>query len=124
MAVAPHALASQSALAVLREGGNAVEAMIAAASTIAVVYPHMNGIGGDSFWLVRDAQGAVKGIDACGASAAAARRENYTGLAAIPFRGGTAAITVAGTVSGWNAAFQMSRNALAGTLPQIGRAHV
>ena len=117
MAVAPHALASQSALAVLREGGNAVEAMIAAASTIAVVYPHMNGIGGDSFWLVRDAQGTVKGIDACGASAAAARRENYTGLAAIPFRGGTAAITVAGTVSGWNAAFQMSRNALAGTLP-------
>ena len=47
MAVAPHHLASQSALAVMREGGNAIEAMIAAAATIAVVYPHMNGIGGD-----------------------------------------------------------------------------
>jgi gamma-glutamyltranspeptidase/glutathione hydrolase len=40
MAVAPHSLASQSALAVLREGGNSLEAMIAAAATIAVVYPH------------------------------------------------------------------------------------
>ena len=46
MAVAPHALASQSAVHVLREGGNALEAMIAAAATIAVSYPHMNGIGG------------------------------------------------------------------------------
>ena len=52
MAVAPHALAAQSALAVLREGGNAIEAMIAAAACIAVVYPHMNSIGGDSFWLL------------------------------------------------------------------------
>ena len=47
MAVAPHSLASESALAVLREGGNALEAMISAAATIAVVYPHMNSIGGD-----------------------------------------------------------------------------
>lgn len=39
MAVTPHHLASESALAVLREGGNAIEAMVAAAATIAVVYP-------------------------------------------------------------------------------------
>ena len=50
MAVAPHHLASQSALAVLREGGSAIEAMVAAAATVAVVYPHMNGLGGDGFW--------------------------------------------------------------------------
>jgi len=49
MATAPHALASQSAASVLRDGGNAVEAMIAAAATIAVVLPHMNSIGGDAF---------------------------------------------------------------------------
>ena len=47
IAVAPHSLAAESAVAVLREGGNALEAMIAAAATIAVVYPHMNSIGGD-----------------------------------------------------------------------------
>ncbi len=52
MAVTPHALAAQSALAILREGGNAVEAMISAAATIAVAYPHMNSIGGDGFWLI------------------------------------------------------------------------
>ena len=50
MAVAPHHLASQSALAILREGGSAIEAMVAAAAAIAVVYPHMNGLGGDGFW--------------------------------------------------------------------------
>ena len=63
MAVAPHSLASQSALAVLRDGGNAIEAMIAATATISVVYPHMNGIGGDSFWLVRTPADGVIGID-------------------------------------------------------------
>ena len=64
MAVAPHSLASQSALAVLHEGGNAIEAMIAAAATIAVVYPHMNSIGGDSFWLLHVPGEAPGAIDA------------------------------------------------------------
>ena len=105
MAVAPHSLASQSALAVLREGGNAVEAMIAATATIAVVYPHMNGIGGDSFWLLRTPADGVVGIDACGAAAAGVARSDYAGRSAIPFRGGSAAITVAATMSGWHAAF-------------------
>ena len=117
MAVAPHSLASQSALAVLRDGGNAVEAMIAAAATIAVVYPHMNGIGGDSFWLVRSVNDGVIGIDACGASAGGVSRSDYAGKSAIPFRGGSAAITVAGTMSGWNAAYQYSREKLGGKLP-------
>src|SRR3954470_7229970 len=103
MAVAPHALAAQSALAVLREGGNAVEAMVAAAATIAVVYPHMNSIGGDGFWLVHVPGEPMRAIDACGAAAAGATPELYRsrGLASIPFRGGLAANTVAGTVSGW-----------------------
>ncbi|MFZ9678875.1 MAG: gamma-glutamyltransferase, partial [Quisquiliibacterium sp.] len=77
MAAAPHALASQSALAVMREGGNAIEAMIAAAATIAVVYPHMNSIGGDAFWLIRVPGQPVLGLDACGAAAALASRDWY-----------------------------------------------
>jgi len=120
IAVAPHALASQSALAVLREGGNAVEAMVAAAATIAVVYPHMNSIGGDSFWLMslKDADGRPQmlGVEGCGAAAMAARREAYAGPA-IPFRGATAALTVAGTVSAWERSLEISRERLGGSLP-------
>ncbi len=119
IAVAPHALAAQSALAILREKGNALEAMLAAAATIAVVYPHMNSIGGDSFWLVHQPGQDPRGIDACGAAARAAsiqwyRERGVTG--AIPFRGGLAANTVAGTVSGWTLAFDAAREA-GGRLP-------
>lgn len=119
MAVAPHALAAQSALDVLREGGNALEAMIAAAATIPVAYPHMNSIGGDSFWLVAGPEGAPRGIDASGAAAGAASIEWYAARGitrAIPFRGGIAANTVAGTISGWDTAFRLSRR-WSGRLP-------
>ena len=120
MAVAPHALAAQAALAVLREGGNAVEAMIAAAANIAVVYPHMNSIGGDAFWLIHTPGQAPRAIDACGAAAAAASINWYAqrGITkSIPFRGGVAANTVAGTVSGWSAAYDLSKRELGGKLP-------
>src|ERR1700709_1709566 len=119
MATAPNALASQSAMAVLREGGNAVEAMIAAAATIAVVYPHMNSIGGDGFWLISRPGEAPVGIEACGAAAAAASIDAYRalGVQSIPFRGPLAAITVAGTVSGWALAHRWSTDTLGGALP-------
>jgi len=120
MAVAPHSLAAQSAVDVLREGGNALEAMIAAAATIAVVYPHMNAIGGDGFWVIRGPNGVPGGIDASGRSARAATREWYAqrGITgSIPFRGGVAALTVAGTVSGWGAAHRLSQESLGGRLP-------
>jgi gamma-glutamyltranspeptidase len=120
IAVAPHALASQSAVAVLREGGNAVEAMVAAAATIAVVYPHMNGIGGDSFWLISEpgARGpeGVVGIEGCGQSALGVHRDQYPS-GKIPFRGGSAAITAAGTLAGWQQALEFSRTRLGGKLP-------
>ena len=120
IAVAPHHLAAQSALAVMREGGNAIEAMVAAAATIAVVYPHMNGIGGDSFWVILPPAGAPIAIDACGPAAAAATIASYhvRGLQAIPVRGPLAANTVAGTVGGWQQALQVAAElAPAGTTP-------
>jgi gamma-glutamyltranspeptidase/glutathione hydrolase len=105
---------------VLREGGNAIEAMIAAAATIAVVYPHMNSIGGDSFWLMHVPGEAPGAIDACGAAAGLASRDWYAERghrSSIPHRGGVAANTVAGTISGWGAAHELSRKALGGRLP-------
>lgn len=111
IAVAPHSLAAEAALRVLREGGNALEAMIAAAASIAVVYPHMNSIGGDGFWVIAGQGGRPQGIDASGASAAGASLESYAARGvrgSIPFRGGVAALTVAGTVSGWGEAHAMA----------------
>lgn len=120
IAVAPHSLAAESAVAVLREGGNALEAMIAAAATIAVVYPHMNSIGGDGFWVINGPNNRPAGIDASGRSAKAATRDWYAkqGITdSIPFRGGVAANTVAGTISGWGAAYELSRTTMDGKLP-------
>jgi gamma-glutamyltranspeptidase/glutathione hydrolase len=119
MAVAPHQAAADSAARVMREGGNAVEAMIAAAATIAVVYPHMNGIGGDSFWLIAKPGEAPVGIQACGAAAQAATIPFYCerGMDSIPHRGPLAANTMAGTLSGWDAAYDYARTALGGRLP-------
>ncbi len=110
MIVAPHHLAAQAGLAILREGGNAVEAMVAAAAAIAVTYPHMNSIGGDGFWLIAEPGKAPVGIDACGAAATAASLEAYTGhgFGEIPARGPFAALTIAGTVSGWAKALEIA----------------
>ncbi|HHS9486585.1 TPA: oxamate amidohydrolase, partial [Raoultella ornithinolytica] len=117
MAVAPHHLASQSAVAVLREGGSAIEAMVAAAATIAVVYPHMNGLGGDGFWLIVPPEGEPIAIDASGAAGSLATPEAYAGLAQIPHRGPQAALTVAGTVSGWDEALKISQTLTGKALP-------
>ena len=117
MAVAPHHLASQSALAILREGGSAIEAMVAAAAAIAVVYPHMNGLGGDGFWLIVPPEGDPIAIDASGAAGSLATLEAYAGQQHIPHRGPQAALTVAGTVSGWDEALRISRDLTGRALP-------
>ena len=104
MVTAPHHLAAEAGLAVLRDGGNAVEAMVAAAATIAVVYPHMNAIGGDGFWLIHSPGADPIAVDACGGAGRAVDDALYAGLDAIPPRGPLAANTVAGTISGWQAA--------------------
>lgn len=117
MAVTPHHLASQSALAVLREGGSAIEAMVAAAATIAVVYPHMNGLGGDGFWLIVPPDGEPVAIDASGAAGSLATPAAYADLKHIPHRGPRAALTVAGTVSGWDEALRVSAELCGRSLP-------
>lgn len=122
MVTSSHRLAAEAGLRVLREGGNAVEAMVAAASTVSVVYPHMNGIGGDGFWLISTpaarAPAAIMGVGAAGRNADA---DFYAakGLDAIPSRGPLAANTVAGTVSSWDAALRLAGE-MGGRLP-LGR---
>jgi gamma-glutamyltranspeptidase/glutathione hydrolase len=116
MVTSPHHLASEAGLRVLREGGTAIEAAVAIAAALAVVYPHMTGIGGDGFWLVAVPGREPVAIDACGAAARAATRALYAGRDAIPWRGPLAANTVAGTLSGWDEALRLSAE-IGGRLP-------
>lgn len=114
MVTSPHHLASSAGLDVLKEGGNALEAAVAMAATLAVVYPHMTSMGGDSFWLVSDPAGEVYGIDACGAAAQSATLDLYRsqGHDCVPWRGPLAANTAAGTLSGWEMALASAKGRL------------
>lgn len=108
--VSPHHLASQVGRDVLKDGGTAIEAMVAMAAAIAVVYPHMNSLGGDGFWLIKQPGKAPVAIDAAGPAARLATIDYYReqGLSSIPTRGPLSALTVAGTVSGWQRALELS----------------
>jgi len=112
MVTAPHHLAAQAGLGVLRDGGNAVEAAVAVAASLAVVYPHMTGIGGDGFWLIAEPDGRTHSVHGCGAAAARADLTLYGNRTSIPWRGPLAANTVAGTVSGWETALATSGTTL------------
>jgi oxamate amidohydrolase len=100
---APHSAAVEAGHSVLVEGGNALEAMIAMAASVAVVYPHMNGIGGDGFWLIREPSGRLRALMAAGRAGSDARIDLYreAGYDAIPSRGPLAALTVPGAIAGW-----------------------
>src|SRR3981081_4588483 len=113
---APHRAAAEVGREVLVEGGNALEAMVAMAATIAAVYPHMNHIGGDGFWLVRDPSGRVRAVMAAGRAGANARRELYRHYETIPPRGPLAALTVPGAIAGWALALEAAK-ANGGRLP-------
>jgi gamma-glutamyltranspeptidase/glutathione hydrolase len=115
---APHHAAIEAGRAILAEGGNALEAMVAMAATIVAVYPHMNHIGGDGFWLIREPSGRVRALMAPGPAGANATIALYHehGHEEIPPRGPLAALTVPGAIGGWMLALEAAR-ALGGKLP-------
>lgn len=103
MVAAPHYLASQAGLDVLKAGGNAVDAAIAANAVLQVVYPFVVGLGGDLFMVLYDVRsGQVHGLNASGRSAQTATIERYQslGYSAMP-RFGVHSITVPGCPDGW-----------------------
>jgi gamma-glutamyltranspeptidase/glutathione hydrolase len=103
MVTSPHALASSAGADVLRAGGSAIDAAIATASVLGVVYPHMCGVGGDAFWLIYDAASReVRYLDGGGRAAAGATLEKFAGRDEIPFRGILpATVTTPGAVASW-----------------------
>ncbi|MBK0422246.1 gamma-glutamyltransferase [Leucobacter sp. CSA2] len=98
-----HYLATEAGAAVIAAGGNAVDAALAAAATLCVVYPNNVALGGDLVALVRSPEGEVRFLNATGAAPAGqtieALREKHGD--ALPLRG-IDTITVPGGICGWN----------------------
>jgi gamma-glutamyltranspeptidase/glutathione hydrolase len=111
---AGHPLAAQAGLEVLKEGGTATDAIIAMAGVLAVVRPHMNGVGGDAFGIFYDgATGEVTALNASGRSGALATPDFFRsqGLDEVPGSGGLS-VSVPGAVAGW-----VDAHARYGTMP-------
>jgi oxamate amidohydrolase len=110
MVATSHYLATGTGLNILRRGGSAVDAAIAANAVLCVAYPHMAGIGGDAFFLIHEpGEGGVRAINASGPAARLANPEFYKGRGhneSIPQRGPLSALTVPGCVDGWRVAHE------------------
>lgn len=96
MVTAPHWLAAEAGAKVLRRGGNAIEAVIAAGAALSVVYPHFCGLGGDAIWLVADRSGTATAFLGIGQAAM-----TLPEIPAIPLRGPMSALTTACLVDSW-----------------------
>lgn len=108
-------LASSAGVAMLRAGGNAVDAAIATSAVLAVTTQHMCGLGGDLFALVHGPGFSVPAVlNASGraGSGASPDRLRAAGWTSVPRRGDIAAVPVPGCVDGWCAL-----HARFGTLP-------
>ncbi|MFI1018606.1 gamma-glutamyltransferase family protein [Streptomyces sp. NPDC020965] len=106
----PHALATAAGDAIRRDGGNAVDAALAAAITLTVVYPHQCGVGGDLIALVALPDGQVIAVNGSGAAPLAADPDALPGPL-MPVTG-PHSVTVPGVVAGW-----ATLSELAGRLP-------
>ena len=95
MIVTPHWLASEAGAKVLRRGGNAIEALVAAGAALAVTYPHFCGLGGDGVWLVADKTGKAQTFLGIGQAAGVIPDGD------IPLRGARSTLTSACLVDSW-----------------------
>src|SRR5579864_104159 len=98
-------LASQAGARILEEGGNAIDAALAANATLGVVEPAMNGMGGDLFAIIYEAKtGKIYGLNSSGWTPAALtldllKQRGITDAAKL----GVHRVTVPGAVAGWQA---------------------
>lgn len=100
---AGHPLAAQAGLAVLQDGGTAMDAIVAMAGVLAVTRPHMNGIGGDAFGIFYDGEtGEVTALNASGRSGGMATPDFFAaaGVEEVP-QTGALSVSVPGAVAGW-----------------------
>ena len=100
-----HVQASQAGAEILRKGGSAVDAAIAANAVLGVTEPMMNGIGGDLFAIYWDAKsGKLYGLNSSGwaPQALTLGHMKAKGVEKMPLRT-IDSVTVPGAVAGWNA---------------------
>lgn len=125
-------LASEAGVTLLRAGGSAADAAIAASAVLTVTTQHMCGLGGDLFALVDDGRGnttAPAALNASGRSgtgpACSAERLRAEGHLSMPFRGDLRSTPVPGCVDGWLALHgRYGRRPLAEVLaPAVALAH-
>ena len=102
MAATSHPLASLAAIEVLRAGGNAADAAVAAVAVLGVVEPHMTGIGGDCFCLIAKPGAPIWGYNGSGRTGARTRLENLGGAASVGLDS-IHAVTVPGAIEAWGA---------------------
>ena len=108
MVVSGHKEATKAGIKILKNGGNAMDAAIATAATLAVAIPNMNGLGGDSIALWYDAKkNKTTVINGSGKSPSKASKKyfNLRGLKKIPRRG-PLSISVPGVVHAWETALK------------------
>lgn len=100
-AVTPHATATQAAQQALEDGGNAVDAALAAAAMLTVLYPNQCSIGGDAIAMVGTADGSAHVVNGTGASAQFLDPADYRdGEGHVPVSGAKS-VTVPGLLSAW-----------------------
>ncbi|WP_018388158.1 gamma-glutamyltransferase family protein [Ancylobacter sp. FA202] len=99
MVATSHPLATEAGLAMLRQGGNALDAALAAAIVLVVVEPTGNGLGSDAFCILWDGR-ELHGLNASGRSPAGWTPERFKGQGTMPMRGWES-VTVPGAVSAW-----------------------
>ncbi len=109
MIVTPHWLASEAGAKVLRRGGNAIEALVAAGAALAVAYPHFCGLGGDAVWMVSDEAGKVQTFLGIGQAASIIPDGD------IPLRGAGSTLTTACLVDSWQTVLAYSATEWSGS---------
>ncbi|MBV9616322.1 MAG: gamma-glutamyltransferase [Ktedonobacteraceae bacterium] len=112
LVAAPHYLAAEAGLDLLKAGGNAIDAAIATSAMLQVVYPFVCGLGGDIFMMIYQSKsGKLYGLNGSGRSAGAATIERYSELeyTTMPVRG-IHSVTVPGCADGWGAASERFGN--------------
>ena len=106
MAASVHPFVSDTAIEVIRSGGNAIDAAVAAAAMLMVVEPRNGHLGGDSFMLFHDARsGRIVALNGSGAAPQAATVDHYRGLGGFP-EDGLLTSTVPGTLHCWTTALE------------------